>query len=68
MGLREVRAATLRFFAGLNAEELMRTGIANERKYTVRAVAYILAGHERHHLGVMREKYLKGAEAAKRGR
>ena len=57
--LRAVRAATLKFFGALNAEELLRTGTANQKPYTVRAVPYILAGHERHHLGVVREKYLK---------
>jgi hypothetical protein len=55
-----VRAASLAFFGGLNAEELMRTGTANQKQYTVRSVAFILAGHERHHLGVIKERYLGG--------
>ena len=57
--LREVRVSTLRFFAALNADELMRTGVANKNKYSVRAVPYIIAGHERHHLAVIKERYLK---------
>jgi len=59
--LRAVRVATVTFFAGLNQEELLRTGVANQRKYTVRAVAFIIAGHERHHLALLRERYLKAA-------
>jgi hypothetical protein len=42
----------------LNADELKRTGTAWEKPYTVRSIAYILAGHEQHHLGVIRAKYL----------
>ncbi len=57
---RAVRAATIPFFTGLDAEELMRTGTANNRPYTVRAVAYIVAGHERHHRAILEERYLPG--------
>ncbi len=57
---RAVRAATIPFFAGLDAEELMRAGTANNRPYTVRAVAYIVAGHERHHRAILEERYLPG--------
>jgi len=56
--LRAVRASTLPFFAGLDAEELMRAGTANNRPYTVRALAFIVGGHERHHVQVLRDRYL----------
>jgi N-acetylglutamate synthase-like GNAT family acetyltransferase/uncharacterized damage-inducible protein DinB len=55
-----VRAATIPFFAGLDAEELRRRGTANDRPYTVRAVAFIVAGHERHHRTILEERYLRG--------
>jgi hypothetical protein len=58
--LRLVRAATVAFFAGLDVEELMRRGTANNRPYSVRAVAYIVAGHERHHAKILAERYLPG--------
>ena len=58
--LKVARAATASFFAGLDAEELLRKGTANQRGYSVRAVAYITAGHERHHCGILRERYLPG--------
>jgi hypothetical protein len=57
---RAVRAATIPFFAGLDAEELRRTGTANDKPYSVRAVAFIVAGHERHHVGILRDRYLAG--------
>ena len=52
-----VRAATLAFFGGLNAGQLDRAGRANGSPYTVRALLYLAAGHERHHLNVLRERY-----------
>lgn len=58
--LEAVRASSLAFFRGLNAEELGRTGTANQKQFTVRSVPYIVAGHEIHHLGVMKERYLGG--------
>ncbi len=58
--LRVARAATVSFFSGLDAEELLRRGKANQREYTVRALAYITAGHERHHGNIIRERYLPG--------
>ena len=56
--LRAVRAATVAFFSGLDAEELLRRGTANARPYSVRAVAYVVAGHERHHATILAERYL----------
>jgi uncharacterized damage-inducible protein DinB len=56
--LRLVRAATVAFFAGLDAEELLRRGTANNRAYSVRSVAFIVAGHERHHARILAERYL----------
>ena len=47
-------------FAGLDAEELLRRGTANDRPYSVRSVAFIVAGHERHHVKILVERYLPG--------
>ncbi len=58
--LRTIRAATSSFFRSLDEELLARRGIANKREYTVRAIAYIIAGHERHHAGIITERYLRG--------
>jgi hypothetical protein len=57
-GLREVNLALLR---RLSPEAWLRTGIANGKPVSVRALAYVMAGHLRHHLGVLRERYSVGA-------
>jgi uncharacterized damage-inducible protein DinB len=56
--LSAVRHATIALFAGLDSETFARRGVANNHEISVRAIAYIIAGHERHHLGIMRERYL----------
>lgn len=53
-----VRNATITLFNGLTDETLLRKGTANKKKATVRAMAYHIAGHELHHINVIREKYL----------
>ena len=52
-----VRAATLAFFGSLNAGQLDRAGQANGNPFTVRALLYMTAGHEQHHLRLFRERY-----------
>lgn len=58
--LEHVRLATLDLFRPLNQEELARRGIANDAEISVRALAWIAAGHERHHVKLLRERYLPG--------
>ncbi|HWG51904.1 MAG TPA: DinB family protein [Gemmatimonadaceae bacterium] len=60
---RLVRAATIPFFAALTPEELRRVGTANNRTYTVRSLAWIIAGHEMHHVSLLRERYLPAVRA-----
>jgi len=55
---RLVRAATLPFFQNLSADAWSRRGIASDNPFTVRALAYITAGHVAHHLKILRERYL----------
>jgi uncharacterized damage-inducible protein DinB len=55
---RAARASTIAFFDGLPAETLSRRGTANGTEYTVGSVAAIIVGHERHHRGVLAERYL----------
>jgi DinB family protein len=52
-----VRQSTLRLAKNLNADELARRGVANGNAVSVRALFYIIAGHERHHVGLFRERY-----------
>ena len=53
-----VRAATLSFFESMPEEAWDTRGVASDNPVTVRALAYIIAGHLAHHVNVLREKYL----------
>ena len=53
-----VRAATLSLFDTFGETELNRRGSANGGPASVRALLYIIPGHERHHLNIIRERYL----------
>jgi len=54
-----VRRASLWLFRQLSADAWMRRGIASGNEISVRAIAYIIAGHELHHRRVLQEKYLR---------
>jgi hypothetical protein len=58
--LESVRAATLTFFRSLDADMLLRRGTAENNAISVRAIPFILAGHERHHVTVIEDRYLQG--------
>lgn len=55
-----VRRATLTLFRNLDEAAWMRRGVANKNEVTVRAVAYLIAGHEMHHRRILEEKYFAG--------
>ena len=52
-----VRRATLSLLRNLDEAAWMRRGIANKNEVSVRAIAYIIAGHELHHRRILEEKY-----------
>ena len=54
---REVRLATVSFFRNLPEEAWGRSGVASGNPVTVKACAYVVAGHVAHHAAVLREKY-----------
>jgi hypothetical protein len=56
---RQVRLATISLFRNMPSEAWMRTGIASDNRFTVRAMAFIIAGHLMHHLAILNERYLK---------
>lgn len=56
--LRVVRASTLALLRHLPADAATRVGTASDKPVSVRALGWIIAGHERHHLGIIRERYL----------
>jgi hypothetical protein len=51
------RRATVAMFRAFSGEAWRRSGTANNVAVTVRALAHIALGHERHHLRVLRERY-----------
>jgi hypothetical protein len=53
-----VRAGTLAFFQHLPPEAWTRRGVASGNAFSVRALAYISAGHVTHHAKILRERYL----------
>jgi hypothetical protein len=55
---RHLRSANIRLFEGFDDAAWNRSGVASGNPVTPRALAYIIAGHERHHMGVIRERYL----------
>ncbi|MGA2992063.1 MAG: DinB family protein [Candidatus Korobacteraceae bacterium] len=57
---RVARQATIAFFQNLPQQAWMRRGNANKFSVTVRGIAFLAAGHELHHVKILREKYLAG--------
>jgi hypothetical protein len=53
-----VRLSNILLFETFSEEMLSRTGIANNNKLSVKAASFIIAGHFKHHLNVLKEKYL----------
>ena len=54
---RTVRLSTISFFKNLPDDAWSRSGIASDNPVSVRAIAYIIAGHVAHHTQVLKKKY-----------
>jgi DinB family protein len=52
-----VRMATVSLFRELDEAAWVRRGVANNNEVSVRAIAYIIAGHELHHKRILQENY-----------
>jgi hypothetical protein len=53
-----VRSATIAFFDNLPEQAWVRRGIASDNPFSVRALAYVCAGHVTHHLKILEDRYL----------
>jgi hypothetical protein len=56
--LAAVRRANLMMFRAFTEEAWRRMGTASDHPVSVRAIAYVILGHERHHVNILRERYL----------
>jgi DinB family protein len=56
--LRRIRLATVSFFRNLPSDAWTRRGIASDLPFSVRALAFLAAGHLDHHLAILRERYV----------
>lgn len=54
-----LRRASIYMFSNLDAEAMGRVGVANGHPVSVRAIAFIMAGHVTHHVQIMKDRYLK---------
>jgi len=54
-----VRQATLTLLRGLRPEDWQREGVANGLRHSVLLLACVIAGHEKHHLNILRDRYMK---------
>jgi hypothetical protein len=57
-----VRRATIELFRSFDDETLLQMGNANKLPMSVLLLGFIIAGHENHHIAVIKERYLKDKE------
>jgi uncharacterized damage-inducible protein DinB len=57
--LAHVRRSNVHMFRAFDADAWARRGVASDSEVTVRALAHIMAGHETHHVKIIRERYLQ---------
>jgi hypothetical protein len=55
-----VRESNLHLFESFSEAMWLRRGIANEEEMSVRGLVNVIAGHEHHHVRILRERYLRG--------
>jgi len=63
-GFAHVRHSTVSLLRLMSNEASTRRGKANNAEISVRALAYVIAGHELHHMNVLRTRYLEGVQAS----
>ena len=56
--LEAIRGATVRLYDTMSSDEWERSGIASNARMSVRALAWVIAGHELHHLAILNARYL----------
>ena len=54
-----VRAASISLFKSFSDADLLRKGMAGSGEVSVRALGFLIIGHEKHHINVIKERYLQ---------
>ena len=54
-----MRQSNISLFKSFDEEALNRKGIANKNPVNVRSIIYIIAGHQLHHMNIVKERYLR---------
>lgn len=55
---RAVRESAILLFSSFSADMMMKRGTASNAEFTVRALGFIICGHELHHIKILKERYL----------
>jgi uncharacterized damage-inducible protein DinB len=56
--LENLRISTMDMFRSFTEQQLKATGTANNKQVSVQALGFIIAGHQRHHIHILNERYL----------
>jgi hypothetical protein len=56
--LKQVRKSSIAFFKSLDKKALKRTGIMFNSELSVLSVGFVIVGHQKHHLRVIKERYM----------
>jgi uncharacterized damage-inducible protein DinB len=59
-----LRKSTIELFKNFDEKQLSQSGTANNNRISVCSLAYVIAGHELHHINVIRERYLQPVNAS----
>ena len=62
--MRLVRLSNIAMFRSLDEDAWNRVGVANANEVSVRALAFVMGGHVRHHMNVLKERYLTSAASS----
>jgi hypothetical protein len=57
--LKAVRQSSVQLFRALDDGALDRVGKVNQKPISARALGYIIVGHERHHLAILKDRYAR---------
>jgi hypothetical protein len=57
---KSVRSSTVSLFASFSDKMLLARGTASGSEFSVRALGFVIIGHEMHHIEILKEKYLPG--------